>query len=237
MLGLAKKVDVRNRILAALPHSEFARISEHLETVHFETGEIVYDAGDIIRHAYFPVEGLLSLVSTTETGDSVELAMLGTEGMVGFSVISKMGVSPYEVVVRTETEALKINAAVLRKEFDRGEQLHDLMVAYVSTLIIQISQLSTCHRFHRIEAALSRWLLAVQDRVNSDTLNLTQEIISNALGVPRTGVTVAAGSLQKAGVIRYSRGKIVIVDRAGLEERSCECYRVIRDEVNTFQNG
>jgi CRP-like cAMP-binding protein len=236
MLGVSKQVNVGNRILASLSPSQLERISEHLEKVHLETGEVVYAAGDIFRHAYFPITGFLSLVSTTTTGDSVEVAMVGTEGMIGLSVISKMWIIPYKVFVRIATDTLRIQAAVLREEFEKGEQLHDLMLGYVSMLMAQISQSCICHRFHTIEEALSRWLLAVQDRVNSDTLILTQEIISTALGVPRTAVTMAAGSLQRDGLIRYSRGKIMIIDRARLETRSCECYRMMRDEVNTFGN-
>ena len=234
MFGVARQVDIGNKILAALAQSEFGRLSEHLETVHLERGDVVYVPGDKARFVYFPVKGLLSLVSATETGSMVELAMCGTEGMVGFSAINKAGTVPYEVDVRIATDALRIKSTVLREEFDRGGQLKDLMFGYVSILMAEIAQSSICHRFHRIEEALSRWLLEVQDRTDSDTLDLTQEIISTVLGVPRTGVTVAAGSLQRAGLIRYSRGKIVIIDRAGLEQRSCECYRVIRDEVKHF---
>lgn len=236
MFAVSKQVDIGNRILAALPHTELERLSEHCEKVHLEKGQIVYAAGDTVRHAYFPVKGLLSLVSTTEIGDSVEVAMVGAEGMVGHAATNKMGIMPYEVVVRIATDSLRIKTPILQEEFHRGQQLQELMLGYVSGLIVQISQSSICRRFHTLEEALSRWLLAVHDRVNSDTLNLTQEVIANALGVSRTGVTVAAGSLQRAGLIRYSRGKIVIIDRAGLEAKSCECYRMIRDGVNTFQS-
>jgi CRP-like cAMP-binding protein len=229
-----RQVDIGNKILAALPHQEFGRVVEHLERVHMEKGEVVYLAGDTIRYAYFPVKGLLSLVSTTETGSTVELAMVGNEGIVGLTVIDRTGVIPYDVTVQIPTDAMRIKVDVLQEEFDKGEGLHELMLGYVSMLMAQISQSSICHRFHTLEEALSGWLLVVQDRVKSDTLNLTQELISNALGVPRTGVTVAAGSLQRAGLIRYSRGKIVILDRTRLEANSCECYRVIRDEVKHF---
>ena len=234
MFAVSTQADIGNKILAALPQAEFGRISEHLETVHLERGEVVYGAGDKVRYAYFPVNGLLSLVSTTETGSTVELAMVGNEGIVGLAVINKMGTIPYEVIVQIAADALRIKAEILQEEFDKGERLQVLMLAYVSTLIAQISQSSICHRFHTIEEALSRWLLLVQDQINSDTVNLTQEIISNALGVPRTGVTMAAGSLQRAGLIRYSRGKIVILDRARLEANACECYRAIRNEFEHF---
>ena len=231
------QVDVGNKILGALPQSEFKRLAEHLERVQFEKGTVFYVGGDTIRYSYFPINGLLSLVSTTETGASMELAMVGNEGIVGLSMINKTGFLPCEVTVPVTTEAWKIKAQVLEKEFERGEALHDLVLAYLNILLAQISQSSICHHFHKLEAALSSWLLVIQERVNCDTLNLTQELISNALGVPRTCVTAAAGSLQRAGLIRYSRGRIEILDRAQLEDNSCECYRIIRDKIRNFSKN
>lgn len=234
MLAASRQVAIGNRILAALPHEEFARVLRHLEKVRLEKGEIVYMTGDRIRYGYFPVNGLVSLLSTTETGSTVEVAMVGNEGIVGLPVILGNGIIPYEVTVQITTEAFRIRAEALQEEFDKGEALQVLMLRYLNVMIAQISQSSICNRFHTLEAALSRWLLIAQDRVNSDSLNLTQEIISHALGVPRTGVTMAAGALQRAGLIRYSRGKIVILDRARLEANSCECYRIIHDELSHF---
>ena len=228
------QLDIGNKILGALPQSEFRRLVEHLERVQLEKGQVVYVTGDTIRYSYFPINGLLSLVSTTETGGSMELAMVGNEGIVGLSMINKTGFIPCDVTVPVATEAWKIKAQVLEKEFDRGEGLHDLVLAYLNLLLGQIWQSSICYRFHKLEAALSSWLLVIQERVNSDTLDLTQELISNALGVPRTGITAAAGSLQRAGLIRYSRGRIVILDRAQLEANSCECYRIIHDRIKQF---
>jgi len=227
MLPVSKQI-IGNRILDALPQSEFASIFEHLKSVHLEKDERVYAAGDKVGYTYFPVNGLLSLISTTETGSTVELAMFGNEGMVGLPMIHRMGIIPYDVTARIATDAFRINVEALQEELDKRWRLWELMFAYVTMLIAQISQSSVCHRFHTIEEALSRWLLAVQNRANSDILNLTQETISNALGVPRTAITTAAGSLQRAGLIRYSRGKIVILDRSGLEAHSCDCYRVSR---------
>lgn len=234
MSAVQWQVDVGNKILGALPQSEFRRLSEHLERVHLGKGEVVYVTGDTIRHSYFPINGLLSLGLTTETGASMDLAMIGDEGLAGLTVINRTGVIPYDVTVAVGTEAWKIKAQAFEAEFDRGEALHDLVLAYLNILLAQISQSSFCHRFHKLEAALSSWLLMVQDRLNSDTLNVTQELISSALGVPRTGVTAAAGSLQRAGRIRYTRGRIVIPDRAELEAHSCECYRIIRDKLKQF---
>jgi CRP-like cAMP-binding protein len=237
MPAVQRQVDIGNKILRALPQYEFSRLVEHLERVHLEKGEVVYIAGDTLRYAYFPVNGLLSLISTTEIGASIELAGVGNEGMVGLAMIDKSRTISYDVNVPVATDAWRIKVEVLQEEFDRREGLHDLMLSYVNMLLTQISQSSVCHRFHSLEEALSNWLLVVRVRVNSNTLNLTQELISNALGVPRTGITMAAGSLQRAGLIRYSRGKIVILDPAKLEDKACECYRIIRDNINQFPNG
>ena len=237
MPAVQRQVDIGNKILRALPQNEFGRLAEHLERVHLEKGEVVYITGDTIRYAYFPINGLLSLVSTTEIGASIELAGVGNEGMVGLAMITKSRTILYDVTVPVATDAWRIKVEILQEEFDRIEGLHDLMLSYVNMLLTQISQSSVCHRFHTLEEALSNWLLVARVRVNSNTLNLTQELISNALGVPRTGVTMAAGSLQRAGLIRYSRGKIVILDPAKLEDKACECYRIIRDNISQFPNG
>jgi CRP-like cAMP-binding protein len=231
-----KQVGIGNRILAAFPQEEFSRFFQHLETVRLEKGEVVYIAGDKISHAYFPLNGLLSLLSTTETGSTLEVAMVANEGMVGLPTILGKDLIPYEVTVRIATEAFKIRSEALQEEFDKGQALQDGLLRYLNVLITQISQSTICNRFHTLEEALSRWLLTVQDRLNSNTLDFTQETISYALGVPRTGVTMAAGTLQKAGLISYSRGKIVILDRPNLEARSCECYRIVHDELNIFLN-
>jgi CRP-like cAMP-binding protein len=236
MLAVPKLVTTGNRILASLPEDEFASLARNLETVRLEKGEVVYITGDRIRYAYFPVGGLFSLFSTTETGSTVEIAMVGNEGMVGLPVILKNGTTPYEVTVQIPTEAFRIKAEVLQEEFNKGGALQEQVLRYLNVLIAQVSQLTICNRFHTLELALSRWLLTAQDRVNSDSLNLTQETISQALGVPRTGVTMAAGTLQRAGLIRYSRGKIVILDRLKLEANSCECYRIINDQIHHFLN-
>lgn len=237
MPAVQRQLDIGNKILRALPQYEFSRLVEHLERVHLEKGEFIYLAGDTVRYAYFPINGLLSLISTTEIGASIELAGVGNEGMVGLTMINKTKTISYDVHVPVATDAWRIKVEVLQEEFERRAGLHDLMLAYVNILLDQISQSSVCHRFHHLEEALSGWLLVVRDRVNSKTLNLTQELISNALGVPRTGVTMAAGSLQKAGLIQYSRGKIVILDPAKLEDKACECYRIIRDNINQFPSG
>jgi CRP-like cAMP-binding protein len=234
MFGASGQVGVKNRILAALPPGEFARIHAQLEPVYLEKGKLVYLAEDPIRYVYFPVEGLLSLVSATETGATVEVAMVGNEGAVGLPVILKKEKMSYEVSVQISVDAFRIKAEALQEEFDRGERLQAHMLAYTHVLMAQIAQLSICNRFHTIEKALSRWLLMVQDHVNAKNLNLTHENISNALGVPRTAITTAAGNLQRAGIIRYSRGNIEILDREALKTNSCECYVVLHNELQQF---
>ncbi len=242
MYGVSGQVGIDNRILAALPQTEFSRIKSQLEAVHLEKGRLVYLTGDRIRYVYFPANGLLSLLSATETGSTVEVAMVGNEGIVGLPVILKKGMISYEVTVQIPVDAFRIKAEVLQEEFDRGERLQEHMLSYTHVLMAQIAQLGICNRFHTIEKALSRWLLLAQDHVknaNSHTnhLKLTQENISNALGVPRTAITMAAGNLQHRGLISYSRGKIEILDRPALEDNSCECYRIIRDELQQFLGG
>jgi CRP-like cAMP-binding protein len=234
MLAASTQVAIGNRILAALPAEQFARLQPHLLTVRLERDEVLYITGDEIRYVYFPISGLVSLLSTTETGSTVAVAMVGNEGIIGLPVILKNKMIPYEVTVQTETVAYRMKAEELQQEFNRCEALHELILRYLNVLIAEISQSALCHRFHTVEEALGRWLLMAQHRLNTDNLNLTQEIISHALGVPRTGVTMAAGALQRAGLIRYSRGKIVIVDRARLEANSCECFRIIHDELSHF---
>jgi len=232
MLAVSSQPGSRNKILGSLPDEEFARLGPYLEPVELEKGEIVYLTGDDIEYVYFIEEGLLSLISTTETGATLELIMVGSEGVVGLPAILRNPMIPWEVSVQFTTRALKIRAKKLQEEFDRGEALYEFVLHYLNLMIAQISQASICNRFHTLDETLGRWLLTIQDRINSDTLDLTHEIISNALGGPRTAISMAVGKLQKDGLIRCSRGKIFILDRAGLEAHSCECYRIIRDQLS-----
>jgi len=234
MLGVSRQVEIGNRILAALPQEQFARLAPNLSTVRLERDEVVYITGDQIRYVYFPINGLMSLLSTTETGSTVEVAMVGNEGIIGLPVILKNKLIPYEVTVQTAAEAYRIRAEDLQQEFDKGEALHELILRYLNVLIAEISQSALCHRFHTVEEALGRWLLMAQHRLNTESLHLTQEIISHALGVPRTGVTMAAGALQRAGLISYRRGKIMILDRERLAQNSCECFRIVHHELSHF---
>ena len=237
MLAPSRVPSTGNRILSPLPHEEFARLARDLERVELKQGELIYLTGDKIDYAYFPEQGLLSLVSTTETGSTLEVAMVGSEGGVGLPLILGNRMIPYEVTVQFTTVALRIRAKTLQEEFDRGKTLHQVVLRYLNVLFAQISQSSICNQFHTLDEKLGRWLLTVYDRVNSESLNLTHEMIANTLGVPRTAITMAAGNLQKKGLIRYSRGKIFILDRAELEANSCECYRIIRDQLRDFLNS
>jgi CRP-like cAMP-binding protein len=191
-------------------------------------------SGDRIRYAHFPLTGMISLLSTTESGSTVEVAMVGNEGILGLPVVMSINKSPYEAMIHIAADTVRIKAEVLKEEFDRGGRLQDFMLRYTHVLIAQIMQSAVCNRFHTVEERLCRWLLIARDRVNSNTIDLTQENIAHMLGSPRTGVTMAAGVLQQSGLIRYSRGKIVILDRQRLSDASCECYRVIKEEFNNL---
>jgi CRP-like cAMP-binding protein len=222
----------RNRLLAALPRQEYERLAPHLEPIHLPKGKTLAASGDTLRYAYFPTSGMVSLLSTTESGQSIEVAMVGDEGVIGVPIILRVGVMPYWSMVQISADAMRIRATALRNEFDRGEQLHDLLLRYTHALLTQISQSAVCNRFHSVEERFCRWLLISRDRAKSDTINLTQEFISQMLGTARTRVTMAALPLQDAGLIRYRRGKITILDRQGLESVACECYAIVSKEVS-----
>lgn len=220
-----------NYLLAALPDEEYQRLAPHLELVRLAPRKILYEPGDNVRYAYFLKSGMVSLLSTTQDGRSVEVAMIGNEGVVGAPIIFGVSRAPYRSMVQLQGNAMRIKAETLRGEFKRGGQLQDLLLYYAYTLLTQIAQSAACNRFHSVEQRLCRWLLVSRDCVQIDTLHLTQEFISHMLGVPRTSVTTIAGSLQKEGVIRHSRGKITILNRQHLEASSCECYRLVRAET------
>jgi len=227
-------VAFENRLLAALPREEYERLSSYLEPVKLPPGKIVYNAGEFIRHAYFPRSGQLSLLSMTERGRTIEVGMIGNEGVAGVSLILGSDVIQYQVMVQIALSALRLKKDVLRVEFRRGGRLQDLLLSYTNTIINQIAQSAACNRFHTVEERLCRWLLVCHDRVRGDTIPLTQEFLSHMLGVPRSSVTAVAGALQQKRLINYSRGKIHLLDRARLEMASCECYRLVRDEFKNF---
>ena len=213
-----------NRLLAALPRMEFERLIPHLERVHLPRGKILFEAGDHIRYAHFPINGVISLLCTTENGETVEVAMVGNEGMLGLPIILRIGITLHRSMVHVPSDALRISSDVLKMEFNRNDQLQDLLLRFTHATLTQVSQSVVCNRFHTVEARLSRWLLITSDRVKEETFYLTQEFISQMLGTPRTVVTVAANKLQDAGCIRYRRGRITILDRQGLGSIACGCY-------------
>jgi CRP-like cAMP-binding protein len=224
-----------NQLLSSLPPHEYEALSAHLEHVPLPAGKILFHMGDPIRYAYFPGGGQVSLLSLTEDGMTVEVAMGGNEGLIGVPVILRMSTAPYTAMVQIANGgAMRIPADILRREFDRGGKLQDLLLRYTHVLLTQVSQSAICNRFHSLEERLARWLLLANDIAKRDTFLLTQEFIAHMLGTPRTGVTMAAGALQKAGVIRYSRGKIHVLSRKGMERASCECYQIVRKEFDSF---
>jgi CRP-like cAMP-binding protein len=223
-----------NRLLAALPREEYEGLSPHLEMVRLTPGNTLYHAGDAVRHAYFPIGGMISLLATTEGGRSIEIAMIGTEGMAGVPLILGRGAAPYEVMVQLAGTALRVRGDVLRAAFNRGGRVQEILLRYTHALFTQVAQSAACNRFHTVEERLCRWLLVSRDRVQTDTIRLTQEFLSHMLGAPRSSVTEVAGALQSEGLISYSRGKITILDRRGLEAAACECYRLVREEIGHF---
>lgn len=223
-----------NGLLSALPRAEYERLAPHLEMVRLTPGKILYNAGETVRHAYFLKGGMVSLLSTTEDGRTIEVGMIGSEGMAGVPLILRSSAAPYQVMVQLAGNALRVRGEALREEFDRGGKLQDLLLRYTHSLLIQVAQSAACNSFHTVEQRLCRWLLVGRDRVQADTLQLTQEFLSHMLGVQRTSVTLIAGALQQEGLIRHSRGRITILDRRGLEAASCECYRRVREGVSQF---
>jgi len=223
---------VGNRLLAALSPGEHERFFSRLELVYLTRNKILYNAGDIINYTYFPLTGMISLLSVTEDGRTMEVATVGNEGAIGIPVILRALTTPYEIIVQIPARALRIKSNLLREEFDCGGRLQDVLLRYTNGLLLQVSQSAVCNYFHTVEKRLCRWLLITRDCLQSDTFYLTHELISQMLGAPRSGVTVAAGQLQKRGLIRYSRGKITILNQKGLSMAACECYRIVAAEIS-----
>ena len=222
-----------NRILAALPKDEYRRLLPNLELVPLIFGEVIYKAGDLIRHVYFPTGGILSLLAAAEERATLEVGIVGREGMVGLPVFMGVKTSRDCAVVQGAGAALRMKATVFRRECTNGGSLPVYLRRYTHSRLTQMSQGAACNRFHSIEARLARWLLMTRDRMEKDEFQLTQEFLSNMLGVRREGVTKAAGALQERNLIRYSRGTLTTLDRAGLEAASCRCYEIIKDELDS----
>jgi len=223
---------VENRLLGSLPPDEYERLRPSLREVSLSLGEVVYEFGGQLDYVFFPTTSIVSLLYTMENGSSAEMGLTGNDGVVGIALFMGGGTMPNRAVVQSAGGALRMKAKVLQDEFALGGRFQQLLLRYTQALITQISQTAVCNRLHSVEQQLCRWLLLSHDRVKTDELIMTQELIADMLGVRREGVTVAAGRLQDAGAISYVRGHIQILDRKKLEETVCECYRVVRDEFN-----
>src|SRR6266480_6749682 len=221
---------VENRLLAALPGDEYARLLPQLQQVSFSLGEVVYEFGGHLDYVFFPTTSIVSLLYTMENGISAEMGLTGNDGVVGIALFMGGGTMPNRAVVQSAGGAVRMKAKVLQNEFAQGRRFQYLLLRYTQALITQISQTAVCNRLHSVEQQLCRWLLLSHDRLKTDELVMTQELIADMLGVRREGVTVAAGRLQDAGAISYVRGHIKILDRQKLEATVCECYRVVKEE-------
>jgi CRP-like cAMP-binding protein len=222
----------QNHLLAALPTSDFQRLASHLELVPMKLGEVLYESGGQLRYVYFPTTSILSLLYVMEDGASAEIAIVGNEGILGISLFMGGESTPSRAVVQSAGHAFRLKAALLKNEFGRfGPTMH-LLLRYTQALITQMAQTAVCNRHHSVDQQLCRWLLLSLDRLQTNELSMTQELIANMLGVRREGVTEAAGKLQDVGLISYRRGRITVLDRPGLEARSCECYQVVKTEFD-----
>jgi CRP-like cAMP-binding protein len=223
-----------NQILAALPPEEFDLIAPKLRPVHLELGETLYLPEQKIDYVYFINRGVVSLLATLENGATVEAGVIGHEGMAGIPVVLGADSTPNQALIQSEGEAFRMPSRDVRIEFRNGGKLRDLLLRYTHTLFTQVAQTAACNRLHSIEQRLARWLLLTQDRVGRDDFVLTQDFLSRMLGVRRAGVSVAASTLKQAGLIDYKRGIIFVLDRRGLENYSCECYRIVKEEYDRY---
>jgi len=225
-----RSVPEQNQILRALPAEERLRLFPHLQLVALPPGRVIYESGARLRHIYFPTDSIVSLLYVLANGASAEIAVVGNEGAVGVSLFMGGETTPSRAVVQSAGSAYRLTRTRLKLEFERHGELLHVLLRYTQSLITQMAQTAVCNRHHALDQQLCRWLLLTLDRHDSNELRMTQELISNMLGVRREGVTEAAGRLQKLGVIRYSRGRITVLDRARLEKLSCECYAVVKQE-------
>jgi CRP-like cAMP-binding protein len=222
----------QNYLLDALPAKDYARLLPDLELIPMPLGWAVYESGDHMGHVYFPTTSIVSLLYVTESGASAEIAITGNEGLIGISLFMGGESTPSRAVVQSEGNGYRLRASILKREFALGGHLQHLALRYTQALITQMAQTAVCNRHHAVDQQLCRWLLLSLDRLPGDELRMTQELIANMLGVRREGVTQAAGDLQAAGLIHYSRGHITILDRAKLQQRVCECYQVVKTEYD-----
>jgi CRP-like cAMP-binding protein len=222
----------QNHLLAALPPEEFGRLLPYLELVSLPLGEVLYESGNRLRHVYFPTTSIVSLLYVMEDGASAEIAVVGNEGILGIALFMGGETTPSRAVVQSAGHGYRLQAELLKNEFNRAGPMLHLLLRYTQALITQMAQTAVCNRHHSVDQQLCRWLLMSLDRLPSNELSMTQELIANMLGVRREGVTEAAGKLQSAGLIHYRRGHITVINRAGLEARACECYAVVKKEFD-----
>ncbi|HUX31978.1 MAG TPA: Crp/Fnr family transcriptional regulator [Thiobacillus sp.] len=222
----------QNHLLAALPAAEFEPLAALLERVPLALGEVLYEPGEQLQHAYFPTTAIVSLHYVMASGASAESAGVGNEGIVGIALFMGGNTTPSSAVVQTAGHAYRLERSKLLQEFNRAGAMQRLLLRYTQALITQMMQAAACNRHHSIEQQLCRWLLLTLDRLPSNELVMTQELVASMLGVRREGITEAAGKLQRAGLISYRRGHIAVLDRAGLERHACECYAVVKKELS-----
>ncbi len=222
----------QNRLLAALPAEVKLRLYPFLKPVSLDLGKVLYESGDAMRHVYFPTDSIVSLLYVMESGASAEISVVGNEGLIGIALFMGGESTPSRAVVQSAGQAFRLQGQRLKDEFNRHGEMLLLMLRYTQSLITQMAQTAVCNRHHSIEQQLCRWLLLSLDRLPSNTLTMTQELIANMLGVRREGVTEAAGNLQAQKVIEYARGRITVLDRKKLERLSCECYAVVKKETD-----
>ena len=220
----------QNHLLAALPAAERERLYPDLELVPLPLGDVLYESGKQLQHVYLPTDSIVSLLYVMADGASAEIAVVGNEGIIGIALFMGGESMPNRAVVQSAGHAYRLKGQLVKEEFNRSGALQHLLLRYTQALLTQMAQTAVCNRHHSVDQQLCRWLLLSLDRLASNELVMTQELIANMLGVRREGVTDAAGKLQKAGLIKYGRGRITVVDRVGLEARTCECYAVVKKE-------
>jgi CRP-like cAMP-binding protein len=225
----------QNRLLAQFPSAVYRQIVPELEPVALQLGETVHEAGDRVKHLYFPNRNtMFSLLSTSQDANAVEVAVTGWEGFVGFAPLMGATSSPHQVISQIPGVALRIKAEVLRKAFEASQEVRTLLLRYVQAVLSQISQTALCNRIHSVEERLGRWVLVSRDRTEDHQLPLTHEFLARMLGVNRSTVSLTAATLQKAGLIRYSRGKFTVLDREGLQDVACDCYSIVREQYKNL---
>ena len=230
-------VQSSNHLLAAMPAPEWQRIGPLLEAVDLPLGLVLYESGSKMSHVYFPINAIVSLLYVMENGASAEIAVVGNEGLVGIALFMGGETTPSRAVVQSAGKGYRLRAADIKEEFNRSGPVLHLLLRYTQALITQMAQTAVCNRHHSLDQQLCRWLLLSLDRLSSNELIMTQELIANMLGVRREGVTEAALKLQKLNLIRYARGHITVLDRDGLEDRVCECYGVVKKEYDRLLPG